>query len=49
MPPHNHARHIYADMWRATYPFNGALYAFRGRRGGRVTFYLPLVRYLADA
>jgi transposase len=31
--PHNHARHIYVDMWRATYPFNGALYAFRGRRG----------------
>jgi len=30
-------------------PFNGALYAFRGRRGGRVTFYLPPVRYLADA
>ena len=30
-------------------PFNGALYAFRGRRGERVTFYLPPVRYLADA
>ena len=30
-------------------PFNGALYAFRGRRGGHVTFYLPLVRYLVGA
>jgi transposase len=23
-------------MWRATYPFSGALFAFRGRRGGLV-------------
>ena len=23
-------------MWRATYPFGGALFAFRGRRGGLV-------------
>ncbi|MGO9998610.1 MAG: IS66 family insertion sequence element accessory protein TnpB, partial [Acetobacteraceae bacterium] len=33
MPPHNRARHIYADMWRATYPFVGDLYVFRGKRG----------------
>jgi transposase len=30
-------------------PFSGHLFVFRGRRGGRVTFYLPPVRYLADA
>ena len=30
-------------------PFSGHLFVFRGRRGERVTFYLPLVRYLADA
>jgi transposase len=30
-------------------PFSGAVYAFRGRRCERVTFYLPPVRYLADA
>ena len=30
-------------------PFSGAVYAFRGRRGERVTFYIPLVRHLADA
>ncbi len=30
-------------------PFDGAVYAFRGRRAGRVTFYIPSVRYLADA
>jgi transposase len=35
-PPHNHARHIYVDMWRATYPFSGALFAFRGRRAGLI-------------
>ena len=23
-------------MWRATYPFSGALFAFRGKRGGLV-------------
>ena len=32
-PPHNRARHINGDMWRATYPFAGDLYIFRGRRG----------------
>jgi transposase len=30
-------------------PFSGQVFAFRGRRGGRVTFYLPLVRTPADA
>ena len=30
-------------------PHGGDLYVFRGRRGGRVTFYLPPVRYRADA
>ena len=30
-------------------PFSGQLFLFRGRRGERVTFYLPPVRYLADA
>jgi len=30
-------------------PFSGHLFLFRGKRGGRVTFYLPSVRYLADA
>ena len=30
-------------------PFSGALYAFRGRRADRVTFYIPPVRYLANA
>ena len=30
-------------------PFSGAVYAFRGRRSGRVTFYLPPVRCRADA
>jgi transposase len=35
-PPHNHARHICRDMWRATYPYSGALYIFRGRRGDLV-------------
>jgi len=30
-------------------PFSGAVFAFRGKRGGRVTFYLPPVRYRADA
>jgi len=24
------------DMWRATYPFSGALFAFRGRRAGLI-------------
>ena len=35
-PTHIHARHICADMWRATYPHAGDLYVFRGRRGDRV-------------
>ena len=30
-------------------PFSGHLFLFRGKRGGRVTFYLPSVRYPADA
>lgn len=30
-------------------PFDSSLYIFRGKRGGRVTFYLPPVRSLADA
>ena len=30
-------------------PFDGAIYVFCSRRGGRVTFYLPPVRYRADA
>jgi transposase len=30
-------------------PHVGDLYVFRGKRGERVTFYLPPVRYLADA
>ena len=30
-------------------PFSGQLFAFRGRRGDRVTFYIPPVRYLASA
>jgi transposase len=30
-------------------PHAGDLYVFRGKRGERVTFYLPPVRYLADA
>ena len=30
-------------------PFSGALFAFRGKRGGRVTFYIPSVKYLASA
>jgi transposase len=30
-------------------PFSGHLFIFRGKRGGRVTFYLPPVRYLAGA
>ena len=30
-------------------PFGGHLFIFRGKRGDRVTFYLPPVRYLADA
>jgi len=30
-------------------PHIGDLYVFRGKRGERVTFYLPPVRYLADA
>jgi transposase len=24
------------DMWRATYPFSGALFAFRGKRAGLI-------------
>ena len=32
-PTHIHARHICEDMWRATYPYAGDLYIFRGRRG----------------
>ena len=30
-------------------PHAGDLYVFRGKRGERVTFYLPPVKYLADA
>jgi transposase len=30
-------------------PFSGALFAFRGKRCGRVTFYIPSVKYLASA
>ena len=30
-------------------PHVGDLYVFRGKRAGRVTFYLPLVRTPADA
>ena len=30
-------------------PHAGDLYVFRGKRGERVTFYIPLVRHLADA
>lgn len=30
-------------------PFSGQVFAFRGRRGGRVTFYLPPVKFRADA
>ena len=30
-------------------PHAGDLYVFRGSSGERVTFYLPPVRYLADA
>ena len=30
-------------------PHAGDVYVFRGRRGGRVTFYIPPVRYLASA
>jgi transposase len=30
-------------------PFSGAVIVFRSKRSGRVTFYLPSVRYLADA
>jgi transposase len=30
-------------------PHAGDLYVFRGRRGGRVTFYIPPVRCLAIA
>jgi transposase len=30
-------------------PHAGDLYVFRGRRGGRVTFYIPSVKYLASA
>jgi transposase len=35
-PPHILARHIYVDMYRRTYPFDGSLYAFRGRRSGLI-------------
>jgi transposase len=30
-------------------PHAGDVYVFRGRRGDRVTFYIPPVKYLADA
>jgi transposase len=30
-------------------PHAGDLYVFRGKRGGRATFYIPPVRYLASA
>ena len=30
-------------------PHAGDLYVFRGKRGGRVTFYIPPVRCLASA
>ncbi len=30
-------------------PFGGAVFAFRGRRADRATFYIPPVRYLAGA
>jgi transposase len=30
-------------------PFSGQIFAFRCRRGDRVTFYIPPVKYLADA
>jgi hypothetical protein len=32
-PPHILARHICRDMCGGTYPYSGALYIFRGRRG----------------
>jgi IS66 Orf2 like protein len=41
MPPHNHARHIYVDMWRATYPHSGHLFLFRGKRAD----YLKVLYY----
>src|SRR5215207_6244406 len=34
--PHNRARHISADMWRATYPYCGHLFVFRGKRSDRI-------------
>ena len=30
-------------------PFGGAVFAFRGKRGGRVTFYLPAFKDPEDA
>jgi len=35
-PPHILARHIKMDMCRDTYPFGGAVFAFRGRRAGLI-------------
>ncbi|ANY83203.1 hypothetical protein BB934_28030 (plasmid) [Microvirga ossetica] len=35
-PPHHLSRHIRTDMWRATYPHSGAVFAFRGRRRERI-------------
>ena len=35
-PPHIQSRHIKMDMCRATYPFSGAVFCFRGRRGDLV-------------
>ena len=35
-PPHIHPRHISVDMWRATYPFSGAIYVFRSKRADRI-------------
>jgi len=35
-PPHILARHIKMDMYRDTYPFDGAVFAFRGRRAGLI-------------
>ncbi len=35
-PPHNDARRINGDMWRATYPYGGDLFVFRGRAGSLV-------------
>ena len=41
IPTHNPARHIYVDMWRATYPFSGHLFLFRGKRAD----YLKVLYY----